>query len=167
MCRIASLRAAARPLRETGPERRQVGDGAPYSTPGFLLYAQALQSDRSSHRNVLIGHSGATRISEGGRVIAGTATFTHAAVEGALTELGMPADSPLSALAVEFYSAGGSVGAQYHVHPQQHTAHPNGIPEHGIGPPDDQQDPDPFRPDLFGRRRILRTSQLVPIQPVC
>jgi hypothetical protein len=80
---------------------RQVGTGAPCSTLGFLLYAQAMQSDRSSHRNVLIGHSRARRIREGGLVIFGTATFTHAAVGDALAGLGPPAESPLSVLAVE------------------------------------------------------------------
>ena len=129
---------------------RQVGTGAPCSTLGFLLYAQALQSDRSSDRNVLIGHSGATRVNEGGRVIFGTATFTHAAVGDALTGLGLPAESPLSVLAVEFYSAGGSVGFQYLQRPPEPAA-----------------DPDPFGSDLFGRRRILRTSPLAPVQPVC
>jgi hypothetical protein len=123
---------------------RQVGTGAPCSTLGFLLYAQAMQSDRSSHRNVLIGHSRARRIREGGLVIFGTATFTHAAVGDALAGLGLPAESPLSVL-----------------------AGPVGVRERGAGPADDEQDPDPFGSDLFGRRRILRTSPLVPVQPVC
>jgi hypothetical protein len=134
---------------------RRVGDGIPRTTIGFLVYAQARQADDSGYRNVLLAHRGATPVRDQERVDFGQAFFAQQEVLDALTALGLPVNSNLSVLAVEFYPPGGMTGAEYN---PRFAYEEHGQPPEGI---------DPFAPEVFGRRRILRTSPLVPVQPVC
>lgn len=135
---------------------RQVGDGVPRTSIGFLLYAQGEQADRSGRRNVMIAHRGAELVLDQGRVAYGTTAFDEQEIEAALRGLGMPVKAPLSALAVEFFGPGGSVGAEYHA--DQFIR---------VRAPADVRGIDPFGDDFFGSRRILRTSPLVRVEPVC
>jgi hypothetical protein len=139
---------------------RRVGDGFPRTELGFLLYAQARQADGSGYRNVLLAHRGAARVVSQDRVDYGEATFEQADVTAALGGLGLPDDVQVSVLAVEFYSPGGSVGAQYVPGPAALAA-----ASQRAAAADEAFDP--FGQDAFGRRRILRTSPLVSVQPVC
>jgi len=134
---------------------RRVGDGFPRTTIGFLLYAQARQADDSGYRNVLLAHRGARPVENQGRFDYGEAVFAQQDVLDALNELGLPANSNLSVLAVEFYPPGGTVGAEYN---ERFAQVDQGAARQGI---------DPFSPEVFGRRRILRTSPLSAVQPVC
>jgi hypothetical protein len=139
---------------------RRVGDGFPRTVIGFLVYAQARQADGSGQRNILLAHQGATPVIAQGRVDYGTAEFAQADVETAATGLGLPADAPISALAVEFYPPGGSTGEAYL------SRLLGGAVADGPAP-GERAAPDPFDPALLGRLRILRTSPLVAVQPVC
>jgi len=136
---------------------RQVGDGIPRSVIGFLLYAQGQQADATGPRNVLLAHHGADLVFEQGRVSYGTTVFFDQEINMALRALGLPDGSPLSVLAVEFYGAGGSVGAEY-LSDQFRRGGRAPDPIRGI---------DPFDGDFFATRRILRTSPLVRVEPVC
>jgi len=136
---------------------RQVGDGIPRSVLGFLLYAQGRQADASMSRNILLAHHGADLVFDNGRVNYGTTVFFDQEIDSALRALGLPADSPVSVLAVEFYSGGGTVGAEYHTDLFRRGDHPR----------PDIRGHDPFDTDFFGTRRILRTSPLVRVEPAC
>lgn len=136
---------------------RQVGDGIPRSTLGFLLYAQGRQADASGSRNVLISHRGAELVVDQGRISYGSAVFDESEILSALAGLALPPDAPLSVLAVEFYSGGGAVGREYRSDVVRRSGQPSGNLR-GI---------DPFGSDFFGTRRILRTSPLVRVEPVC
>jgi hypothetical protein len=136
---------------------RQVGDGIPRTVLGFLVYAQGQQADASGQRNVLLAHHGADLVFEQGRVDYGTTVFVDQEISTALRGLGLPESSPLSVLAVEFYGAGGSVGAEYRSD-QFRRSGAAPVTIRGI---------DPFDGDFFGSRRILRTSPLVRVEPVC
>ncbi len=146
---------------------RRVGDGFPRTTIGFLVYAQAHQAGGR-----LLRHRGAAPLRSGQhRIDYGAAHFTQEEIVLALREFGLPANAPLSALAVEFYGPGGTVGSEY----REFKSKPidmaaarvderlderfSGVEEHEM--------PDPFARNVFGRRRILRTSPLTAVQPVC
>jgi hypothetical protein len=136
---------------------RRVGDGIPRSTLGFLLYAQARQADGSGYRNVLIDHHGAHLMLNQDQVDYGSTAFPRDEILRALRDLGLPEEASLSVLAVEFYSPGGSVGTEYHnVFVREHDQRPF-----------DAVGRDPFGSDFFGQQRILRTSPLVRVEPVC
>ena len=85
----------------------------------------------------------------------------------ALQEMGLPANAPLSVLAVEFYGPGGAVGFEYRELRSKwnHAAAEQIDEQHFIDEPFEA--PDPFARTVFGRRRILRTSPLSAVQPVC
>jgi hypothetical protein len=140
----------------------RVGDGFPRTTIGFLIYAQARQADGSGWRNVLLAHRGAVPVVNQHRIDYGEAAFAQQDILSALDKLGLPANAPLSALAVEFYGPGGMVGAEY--------AERNFIPRMAAveAPVVNRGEAlDPFAPAVFGRRRILRTSPLTRVEPVC
>jgi len=126
----------------------------------------------TSYRNILLRHRGAAPLRSGQhRIDYGAAHFTQEEIVLALREFGLPANAPLSALAVEFYGPGGTVGSEY----REFKSKPidmaaarvderlderfSGVEEHEM--------PDPFARNVFGRRRILRTSPLTAVQPVC
>jgi hypothetical protein len=137
----------------------------------FLLYAQVVQADAASNRNVLLlqqlGTFASPRLGGAGvlptstqrltqRDRLGYAIFTEKAVQAQLTLLGLPVNLPLSVLAVELLPQG--VGSDL----------PPGVaePSAGAAPSAAAQTADPLR--LSSRpRRILRTSPLVPVAPEC
>ncbi len=142
---------------------RRVGDGFPRTTIGFLLYAQARQADGRGYRNVLLAHRGAVPVVHQQRVDYGEAAFAQRDILVALDKLGLPANAPLSVLAVEFYGPGGMVGAEYAERqfiPRLAAVEQPAYVNRGKAL-------DPFAPAVFGRRRILRTSPLTAVQPVC
>jgi hypothetical protein len=131
---------------------RPMRPSPPRSDMWVLLYAQVLQVDGASWRNVLLLQTRASRIvdqdphRDGLRpqtaIEMATGRFSQADVEHTLGLLGLAADSSLSVLAVEL------------------------LPESALV---DQQTPprrDPLRESL-GDVRVLRASPLVPVQPIC
>ncbi len=125
-----------------------VGNGQPYTTIAFLLYAQVPQADGSSFRNILLKHvlANPVRAGDQGPVLYARQVFRQADILAVLDALGLPDTAPLSVVGVEFLPAGGSM-------------------EGGREHPGSQ--PDPLGSDAFARRRILRTSPLTPIEPAC
>jgi hypothetical protein len=132
----------------------------------FFLYAQVVQADGASNRNVLLFQRAgvffnrrtdavaAFSLKSSQRDRTGGVIFTEREIEAALTQLGLPVNLPLSVIAVEFLPGG--------------TANEVGgitATELDVGT-NDEQDLDPL--SLSGRpRRILRGSPLVPVAPVC
>ncbi len=186
---------------------------APYATPVFedrkltdrarndprtriwvLLYAQVVQADGTTSRNVLVSRALAPPrfdvednqgVRSSTRDVMGLAEFPEALVRQALSRLALPEDSPLSVLAVELLPGGGLVPAN----PFQGLA----ISSVGSGgvvftdkveaPPADplsrlqphmvfeaaQNTSDPLGAELGteSSRRILRVSPLVAVPPAC
>ena len=139
----------ATPVLEGQPFRPLI----PFSDIWILLYAQVLQMDGASWRNVLLGRARAEQLRDDANfdfprpqtaVEFANAVFTQQSIEVLLQMLGLAPDSPLSVLAVEL------------------------IPE--IAPPAPGPQAAPRRDPLgesLGDVRILRTSPLVPVPPVC
>jgi hypothetical protein len=149
----------ATPVTEDG---RRVGSGFPHTTIGFLLYAQAIQADGSGYRNVLIAHAGATpvrpRETQDGFVYDyGSAIFVQTEIEAVLYDHGLPLHAPLSVVAVEFYAPGGSIRGDREAF----------FSERAVNAARAGAADDPFGPESFGKRRILRTSPLVKVEPYC
>jgi hypothetical protein len=143
-------------------------DQTPKTTLAFFLYAQVVQADAASNRNVLLFQRAGTffgindrlRFNETATVRSqrdriGGAIFTESEIEAALTALGLPVTLPLSVLAVEFLPGG--VGND--------LPNPLGVAARAADAAI-ERDGDPL--DLAGRpRRILRASPLVPVAAVC
>jgi hypothetical protein len=156
--KVVANAAYATPVLADGS---RAGAGAPFTSIGFLLYAQAEQADGSTYRNILVAHQGAKPVNpretrEGFVFQFGSAEFQEQDICQTLKEAGLLADAPLSVLAVEFYPPGGSVAQG--VFPEQ--GDPAGTGATGAAF-------DPFDPENFGKRRILRTSTLTKIAPYC
>jgi hypothetical protein len=156
----------ATPVQEDG---RRAGTGLPLTTLGFLLYAQVIQADGSGYRNVLLAHQGATPVdvrdtSAGFAYDYGQAVFGQDAIHKRLAMEGLPTDAPLSVLAVEFYPAGGTAAASkdFRREVQAAPAAAGNLTGSFVGPL-----PDPFAPDVFAQRRVLRTSALTKVEPYC
>jgi hypothetical protein len=116
-----------------------------------LLYAQVLQLDGASWRNVLLGHRRAEQIRDDESpdfprpqtaLEFANATFLQHSVDAVLRTLGLAPDSTLSVLAVEL------------------------IPEIILRKPNEAPRRDPLGESL-GDVRILRTSPLQPVPSVC
>jgi hypothetical protein len=134
----------------------------PFTTIGFLLFGQVLQADGSGYRNVLLAHQGATPVNprdtqEGFVFEYGSAEFTQDTIRQTLIDAGLPEDAPLSVLAVEFYGPGGLVAEFGNVFEQLGRG----------GKRETDAAIDPFDPQGFGKRRILRTSTLTKVEPYC
>jgi hypothetical protein len=109
----------------------------------FLLYAQAMQADRATFRNILllrkVGVPEFTQNEEfnlNTRDILASAVFPEKgqeSIRSALALLGLPLESPLSVMAIELL------------------------------PP---TTPDPLG-EYLGNQRILRVSPLTPVQAIC
>jgi hypothetical protein len=146
----------ATPVRNNAPVRRE---RFVRSHMWMLLYAQVTQADGASNRNVLLLVRSArlltspipeTVIPSLGRDLYGIATFTEnddptntdpaerTGITTVLTTLGLPLNSPLSMLAVELLPT------------------PSAIVERPLD-----------ANNTFAQQRILRTSALVPVPPVC
>jgi hypothetical protein len=133
----------------------------PKTTLCFFLYAQVVQADAASNRNVLLLHRYGTfdpelparegsRLSQRDRL--GRAVFTNGEIADSLRALGLPADLPLSMLAVELLPGG--VG--------------NKLPKSASPHPPASAARDPLGVDLNSQpQRILRASPLVAVAPVC
>lgn len=157
--RVAGVQHPAPPLLcQVNSVQDAVSVSAPYATPVFagrnllprpprseiwvLLYAQVMQADGASRRNVLLDRRpapeperlAAFETGSGLRGI-GLATWNRATIDSLLASLALPANAPLSVLAVEL------------------------LPE--LSPP-----PDPLHSNL-GETRILRTSPLTPVPAIC
>lgn len=156
----------ATPVQEDG---RRAGTGLPLTTLGFLLYAQVIQADGSGYRNVLLAHQGATPVdvrdtSAGFAYDYGQAVFGQDAIQKQLAVEGLPTDASLSVLAVEFYPAGGAAAASNEFRRDVHAALVTAgkLAATSMGPL-----PDPFAPEVFAQRRVLRTSALTKVEPYC
>jgi hypothetical protein len=128
-----------------------------------MLYAQAMQADGASYRNILLTHAPGTEsfrpITGAGVVSARPAEtpfagheFPEATILRRLIALGLSRTSPLSALAVELlpYDTTGDTGSL-----------------DAVGSTTlDTQTADPLGAQL-GTRRILRTSPLTALPSVC
>jgi hypothetical protein len=146
----------ATPIRNGAPVRREV---YVRSQMWMLLYAQVTQADGASHRNVLLLVRAARLLTKAppthvipslGRDLYGIATFTEnddptnadpaerTGITTVLSTLGLPLNSPLSMLAVELLPT----------------------PASFVERPFDTN-------NAFAQQRILRTSALVPVPPVC
>ena len=132
----------------------------PKTTLCFFLYAQVVQTDAASNRNVLVLHRYGLRERRQDnqprntqRDRTGEVTFSNAEIIDALTALGLPGDLPLSMLAAELLP-GGTAGYR----PKESAA--------GVGGGIDGKDP--LGSGLAGTpQRILRVSPLVAVAPVC
>jgi len=157
----------------TAPFATPVLDGLPLAGPStppwttlwFFVYAQAVQADGSSMRNILLASVrgefiGRRSIAQfptlrkilGPRITArhrdrtGFAVFTQSELEHQLADLHLPPSSPLSMLAVELLPSG--TGSFFQTHA-------------GV-----TRTPGASRDD-FMSGRIMRTSPLVPIEALC
>ncbi len=153
-----------------------------------MLYAQVMQADGSTWRNVLLGRkfawpqfaqnpgSDVKRTST--RDVLGRAEFEVKAIETVLSNLALPPDAPLSVLAVEMLPGGGITPLIYNFgsgqavgaadSPEPPPADPFGSQIAGV----DFQSTlvsDPLGRDLGTIRshRILRASPLTPVPPGC
>jgi hypothetical protein len=172
---------ATAPYANTVYNGRRVYDyqaGDPQTRIWFMLYAQVLQADGASWRNVLLTHKqgitlpnppklGSNPQQSFNRDPRAGIGFQHAAVEKLLTVLGLPTATPLSLLAVEILPGPLDVG----------TDVPGRRSEAGLfattadGSPDQLaatvgRGEDPLGAEL-GLRRILRTSPLVAVPAIC
>jgi hypothetical protein len=154
-------------VRATAPYATPVLNGralvrpteTPRTTLCFFLYAQVVQADAASNRNVLLLHRYGTFHPREGNVPSrntqrdrtGDAMFSNAEIIDALTQLGLPETLPLSMLAAELLP-GGTAGYR----PKE------------FAPPPSLDGRDPLGTDLTGTpQRILRVSPLVAVAPVC
>jgi hypothetical protein len=165
---VPSLVVATAPFAVASLDGEVLSDPAyPRTSMWFLLYAQAVQADGTSMRNVLIAAEPGVLL---GRTIdtidpalqsyfrswvlnrnpmAG-AVFPQAQIESILTSIHLPTDSSLSILAVEILPGGTSSGALASSPVTNLTGAPTAT-----------------TPPVFPFGRILRTSPLVPITPFC
>jgi hypothetical protein len=132
-------------------EQRLMRPPLPHTDMWVMLYAQVLQLDGGAWRNVLLAHQRAERTADDRNpdfprpqtaLELATGRFDQRAIDEALQALGLPRSSPLSVLAVEL------------------------IPEIVLRGQDQAPRRDPLNESL-GEVRILRSSPLLPVPPVC
>jgi hypothetical protein len=130
----------------------------------FMLYAQVLQADSASYRNVLLDHVRGKTLPTAARgeqrnpqhgfardPLAGN-VFPERDIEARLRLLNLPRTNPLSVLAVEVLPGP--------------LNFPSNIKEPGEGDAVSNDTEDPVGTDL-GLRRILRTSPLTAVPGIC
>ncbi len=137
---------ATAPFATAVLDGQTVGDGAPRTSMAFALYAQVPQADGSSFRNVYFGHVVGVSIALASGPLA-VGEVTQAAVTAAMDALELPRSAGLSVVAIEFLPPGGAQEAS------------------GAAP--GRQPLDWLNREVFGQGRILRTSNLTPIDGVC
>jgi hypothetical protein len=124
----------------------------------FMLYAQAMQADGASHRNILLGHAAGVPLGQGTELSGGGPRgyreFPQKQVIAWLSALGLAQTSSLSVLAVELLPFG-QVRSREDAGPAQAPA------EAAAAAP-----ADPVGAGL-GSRRILRTSPLTALPAIC
>jgi hypothetical protein len=172
--RAESIQATA-PYADTVYNGQRVYDflaGDPQTRIWFMLYAQVLQADAASYRNVLLTHQLGVTLSNPAinpapnpqhsfnrDPLAGV-TFAQPAIEDLLTLLGLPATTPLSVLAIEILPGPLSVAL---------TGPAGAAPKFaaaGAAPASVAEQEDPLGANL-GLRRILRTSPLTAVPAIC
>jgi hypothetical protein len=119
---------------------RSLLPATPASDIWIVLYTQVIQIDGAEHRNIQLGRKQGwfqrKKLRDRDEIdLSASVRWSKDEIVAALRSLGLPADNPLSVLAVELL-------------------------------PEAQRVADPIGSDL-GRVRILRTSPLVPVPPVC
>jgi hypothetical protein len=136
---------AGRPVRPRGV--------APKTTLCATLYAQVLQVDGATHRNLLLSHAYA-KPGDSWPEVYGVMTFDKKTVEGTLTSFGLdPRHTPLSVIAIEFLRGG--TGLKFRDVPARQLA---AAATNGGGDPAGTQ---------FPTTRVLRTSTLTPVAATC
>jgi hypothetical protein len=155
---------ASAPYANTVYNGRRVYDilaGDPQTSIWFMLYAQVLQADGASWRNVLLTHQLGQLIGAAPGTVSllqqsinrdpmAGCNFPVVGVDELLLLLGLPASTPLSVLAVEVLPGEPSLN----------------VGPAGLAPRAAAQPEDPLGAQL-GKRRILRTSPLVAVPSVC
>jgi hypothetical protein len=162
------------------------GANDPRTRIWVLLYAQVMQADGATRRNVLIARAPATPqlgavngklVPPQTRDVIGVAQFDEPSIEQKLADLALPADSPISVLAVELLPSDhlvqqtitiGHAKVYFTVDQPDPFADPQ-QPVFGqffVAPP---QFSDPLGRDLgsLASRRILRCSPLTPVAAAC
>jgi hypothetical protein len=172
---------ATAPYANTVYNGRRVYDyqaGDPQTRIWFMLYAQVLQADSASWRNVLLTHQQGITLRNPPKLgsnpqqsfnrdpRAGT-KFQNTSIEKLLTVLGLPDATPLSLLAVEILP--GPLDVTVDVPGRGPAA--GLFDTGGDGNPDQppasaRSGEDPLGAEL-GLRRILRTSPLVAVPAIC
>ena len=126
---------------------------APKTTLCATLYAQALQVDGATWRNLLLGHTYATP-DQSWPEVQGVMTFDPKRILTALTSFGLdPRHTPLSVIAIEFLPRGGSEMIIGDFNRRGAAAMQT-------------QNPDPAG-EQFPTTRILRTSALTAVSAAC
>ena len=162
--------------------------GDPRTRIWVMLYAQVMQADGSTWRNVLLGRAFAAPVFDrqpiedkprsSTRDVLAVALFDQKSVELVLARLGLPIDLSLSVLAVELLPGDGMRQTKYTSpfapitvlttadEPEPSPADPFAAPTYGIA---FRAASDPLGADLgtIRTRRILRTSSLTPVPPAC
>jgi hypothetical protein len=140
--------------------------GDPQTRIWFMLYAQGLQADSASYRNILLTHTIGATVPNPKQGLGlnpqhsfnltplASAEFPQGTVNDLLKLLELPASAPLSVLAVEILPGPLSVLRQDAPRPAEAATAINEVQE------------DPLGANL-GLRRILRTSPLVAVPAIC
>ena len=126
----------------------------PKTTLCATLYAQALEVDGATHRNLLLAHTYATP-DDSWPEVQGLMRFDPKTIQTALHRYGLdPRHTPLSVIVIEFLPRGGSemVIGDFNRDPASTAA--------------SRQGPDPAGTQ-FPTTRILRTSTLTPVAAAC
>ena len=157
-----------------------------------LLYAQVVQADGSTSRNVVLSRTFAypnfdiqdnEAVRTSTRDVMGIAQFPDVLIRQALSRLALPEDSPLSVLAVELLPGDGLSASQFFGLATTGAAGSIVFSDKAEAPPADplsrlqphlvfeavQETSDPLGADLGTdlSRRILRVSPLTPVPPAC
>ena len=162
--------------------------GDPRTRIWVMLYAQVMQADGATWRNVLLGRKFAwpqfdqnpapDRKRRSTRDVLGRAEFDLKSIESVLGKVALPPDAPLSVLAVELLPGGNMIPLIYKFGdgevvgaadmPEPPPADPFASPFAGVAF-QQAQFADPLGHDLGTIRshRILRTSPLTPVPPSC
>jgi len=140
-----------------------------------LLYAQVVQADGSSRRNVLLAEAIAQAPAWNfnraeppvlTRDLNGVAVFVVDQVQQILGRLALPPGSPLSVLAVELLPGGRFPGENYKFNGSAQAGTPVTVTFSAAGRTGRQGVNSPLGAQL-GSRRILRTSPLEPVPAEC
>jgi hypothetical protein len=143
----------------------------------FMLYAQVLQADGATYRNVLLAHRRGVTIPNPPSKTAQNplqsfnrdpragVRFIKGEVERSLTELCLPSNTPLSVLAVEVLPGPLNISYINDTIPGPKDGKSNATqPATEVG--DAASTEDPVGANL-GKRRILRASPLVAVKSIC
>ena len=127
----------------------------------FMLYAQAMQADGASQRNILLGHAAGTPLGPSGGGPRAYREFPQKEVIAWLNLLGLAQTSSLSVLAVELLPFG-QVQSRTEASPATAPAET----ADAAAPDAAVLSADPLGAEL-GSRRILRTSPLTALPSIC